>query len=402
MNVKISVFQSSLKHSPALSDETARFLQEIKARLNTNLKFAPLNDYDCDVKLLFVQTGGSEGLFLKNLDSLQEPYYILTNGANNSLAASMEILTYLNLHGKQGEILHGDADYIADRIKCIQETSAVINRLKQSYLGVIGKPSAWLIASVPDYKKVRKAFGVTLLDIPLSEVERAVNDLERTAEPDLNGYKPFDKTELRKAELIRVALQKVVQKHRLNGFTIRCFDLLSSLKSTGCLALAKFNEDGVTATCEGDVATMLSMHIASLVSGKSCFQANPSRLDTKSNTIVFAHCTVPFDMLEDYCFDTHFESGIGVAVKGKLKEQRITVFRLSQDLKRYFVSGGEILNNLDDGNLCRTQINVKMDRPVTELLSNPCGNHHVILYGDHTERIDRIMKILLRNNDINR
>lgn len=402
MNVKISVFQSSLKHSPALSDETARFLQEIEARLNTNLKFAPLNDYDCDVKLLFVQTGGSEGLFLKNLDSLQEPYYILTNGANNSLAASMEILTYLNLHGKPGEILHGDADYIADRIKCIQETSAVINRLKQSYLGVIGKPSAWLIASVPDYKKVRKAFGVTLLDIPLSEVERAVNGLEQTAEPDLNGYKPFDKTELRKAELIRVALQKVVQKHRLNGFTIRCFDLLSSLKSTGCLALAKFNEDGVTATCEGDVATMLSMHIASLVSGKSCFQANPSRLGTKSNTIVFAHCTVPFDMLEDYCFDTHFESGIGVAVKGKLKEQRITVFRLSQDLKRYFVSGGEILNNLDDGNLCRTQINVKMDRPVTELLSNPCGNHHVILYGDHTERIDRIMKILLRNNDINR
>ncbi len=45
MNVKISVFQSSLKHSPALSDETARFLQEIEARLNTNLRFSPLNDY---------------------------------------------------------------------------------------------------------------------------------------------------------------------------------------------------------------------------------------------------------------------------------------------------------------------------------------------------------------------
>lgn len=398
MNVKISVFQSSLKHSPALSDETARFLREIEARLGASLQFAPLEDYDCDVKLLFVQTGGSEGLFLKSIDSLQEPYYILTNGANNSLAASMEILTYLNLHGKRGEILHGNADYIADRIKRIQETSAVVNRLKQSHLGVIGEPSEWLIASVPDYEKVREKFGVTLLDIPLGEVESAVCELMQTEKPDLNGYKSFDKAELRKAELIRVALRKIVQKYRLNGFTIRCFDLLSSLKSTGCLALARFNAEGVTATCEGDVAAMLSMHLATLVSGKSCFQANPSRMDTEKNSIVFAHCTAPFDMLEDYRFDTHFESGIGVAVKGRLKEGRVTVFRLSQDLKRYFVSGGEILNNLDDSNLCRTQINVKMDTPVTELLTNPCGNHHVILYGDYAERLDRIMKLLLNSN----
>lgn len=395
MKIKISAFHSALKHSPDSDGEIRRFLQEIEEASGCALEFAPLEDYDCDVKLLFVQTGGSEGLFLKNSDKLQEPYYILTNGANNSLAASMEILTYINLHGKRGEILHGNAHYIADRIKAIGETASVIKRLKQACLGVIGKPSDWLIASVPDYGEVRDKLGVTLKDIPLSKVEETVNGLQ-SSEIDLSGYKKFDESELRKAALIREALKKIINEYSLDGLTVRCFDLLSSLKSTGCLALAELNADGTVATCEGDVTAMLSMYVAKLITGKSCFQANPSRIDTENNSVIFAHCTVPFDMVEDYSFDTHFESGIGVAVKGKLKRQTVTVFRLSRDLNRFFVSTGEICDNLNDANLCRTQINVRMDAPVVGLLTNPCGNHHVIMYGDYAGPVTRVMNALLR------
>lgn len=394
MKVKIFAFQSVLKHSPDFKSEIASFLQDIEHKLGTSLEFAGIDDYDCDVKLLFVQTGGSEGLFLKNIDKLQEPFYILTNGANNSLAASMEILTYLNLHGKKGEILHGSTSYIADRIKTIAEADSVLKQLKKSCLGVIGQPSDWLISSVPDYGEVQKKLGVKIVDIPLSEVEAKVN--KATAEPDLNGYKPFGKSELIKAAQIRDALYEIVKEHNLNGLTIRCFDLLSSLKSTGCLALAELNAKGVIGTCEGDVAAMLSMYIATLISDKSCFQANPSRMDTQNNSIVFAHCTAPFDMLEDYCFDTHFESGIGVAVKGKMKKGKVTLFRISGDLKKFFVSGGEICNTLEESNLCRTQIKVRLDKPVTELLTNPCGNHHIIIYGDYTKEIELIMNTLLK------
>ena len=87
MKVKIFAFQSVLKHSPDFKSEIASFLQDIEKKLGTTLEFAEADDYDCDVKLLFIQTGGSEGLFLKTIDKLQEPFYILTNVANNSLAA---------------------------------------------------------------------------------------------------------------------------------------------------------------------------------------------------------------------------------------------------------------------------------------------------------------------------
>lgn len=394
MNIKIATFQSSLRHSPEFNKEISDFIRTVETALGDKLVFAELDDYDCDLKLIFVQTGGSEGYFLQNFDKLQEPYYILTNGGNNSLAASLEILTYLNLKNKKGEVLHSDAEYIAKRIKTLAQNNKIIKQLKSARLGVIGKPSDWLISSVPDYRAVKEKLGITLVDVPLNKVEKLATT-PHPAKISASDYKEFNANDMQTSISIYDAIAQIAETERLDGVTIRCFDLLSSLKGTGCLALAELNRRGIIGTCEGDVAAMISMYIAKLVSGQSNFQANPSRLDTKNNRAIFAHCTVPFDMVTDYRFDTHFESGIGVAIKGELKTDKITVFRISSDMKRYFVSSGRILANTDDKNLCRTQIDVALDKPVTDLLTAPCGNHHVILYGDYAEQIDGLMKALI-------
>ena len=394
MNIKIATFQSSLRHSPEFNKEISDFIRAVETALGDKLVFADLDDYDCDLKLIFVQTGGSEGFFLQNFDKLQEPYYILTNGGNNSLAASLEILTYLNLKNKKGEVLHGDAEYIAKRIQTLAQTNKIIKQLHSARLGVLGKPSDWLISSVPDYRVVKEKLGLTLVDVPLNKVEKLATT-PHPAKIKASDYKAFNAEDMGKSISIYDAIAQIAEENHLDGVTIRCFDLLSSLKGTGCLALAELNRRGIIGTCEGDVAAMISMYIAKLVSGQSNFQANPSRLDTKNNRAIFAHCTVPFDMVTDYRFDTHFESGIGVAIKGELKTDKITVFRMSSDLKRYFVSSGRIVANTDDKNLCRTQIDVALDKPVTDLLTAPCGNHHVILYGDYAEQIDSLMKTLI-------
>lgn len=391
MTVKFSTLKSRLKHSPDFDAEIGKFLKDIENNLSKNLVEAQIDDYDCDLKLIFVQTGGSEGLFLENFSKLQPPYYILTNGSNNSLASSLEILTFLNKIGAKGEILHGSAQYIAKRI---QELS-VINRAKRKIngakLGVIGKPSNWLIASVPDYDEIKNKFNITLKDIPLEEIEsKCLNEREHPHE-----FNDFDKKEINKALDIYDAIKETVNLNRLNGITIRCFDLLSSLRSTGCLALAKLNDEGMIGTCEGDVMAMISMLVANALTNQSTFQANPSRIDVEKNTIVFAHCTLPLGMTKGFRLDTHFESGIGVAIKGKLRKERITVFRMSADLKSYFVSNGEIIDNLNEPNLCRTQIEVHLDKDVSTLLKTPCGNHHIIMYGEWANAIDELMRELL-------
>lgn len=382
MNVKVSTFQSRLQHSLSFNEEIACFTQAIEAELGCKLNYAPLEDYDCDIKLIFVQTGGSEGFFLQNFGKLREPYYLLTNGANNSLAASLEILTYLNSRGKKGEILHGSANYIAQRIKQLALIDKAKNRLKNSRLGVVGHPSDWLIASSPQYAQVTEKLGITLVDIPMDEVEKPVISAAPTTDTDTS-------------EAIYNSLKQITAKYRLDGLTLRCFDLLTSLKGTGCLALAKLNAEGIIGTCEGDIMAMISMLAANAVSGQSTFQANPSRIDTDNNTIVFAHCTAPLDMLTTYRYDTHFESGIGVAIKGELQTGRATILRIADDLKRYYVTQGDILENLDDKSLCRTQIRIRLDTPVTNLLTAPCGNHHIIVYGEHAETIKNLLDSLL-------
>jgi L-fucose isomerase-like protein len=163
--------------------------------------------------------------------------------------------------------------------------------------------------------------------------------------------------------------------------------LLSKIKTTACLGLAKLNENKICCSCEGDIPTLISMHILKQITGQVGFQANPSKIDIENKKMIFAHCTLPLDMTKSYKYDTHFESGIGVAIKGELKEETITIFKLSNNLKDYFVTTGKIIRNLNESNLCRTQIEIEVDENIEYFLNRPYGNHHLIIYGNHKDEI---------------
>ena len=175
------------------------------------------------------------------------------------------------------------------------------------------------------------------------------------------------------------ALKVLVARYRLDGLTLRCFDLLTALHNTGCLALARLNAEGVTATCEGDIPAMLSMAVARALTGRSSFQVNLSRIE--GDRLLFAHCTVPLDIVRDYCYDTHFESGIGVAIHGELPEGPVTLFKISPDFRRVFRREARLVANPYGDNLCRTQVVVEAPGAAAYFLQEPIGNHHIIIPG---------------------
>lgn len=385
MKVNIFPLVSSLHNESKINENTARLLSELMSTGELEFRITPIEElYDGDLALILVQSGGSEGLFLERFNSLKAPFYLLTYGNNNSLPASLEILSYLKDNNLEGEVLHGSNAYIVGRIKELTKCEAT------SRLGVVGKPSDWLIASNVDYATAKRLHGVELVDIP---IERVIGDYHYQESVNDWGLSfNYDKAELDKALRLHKVLESLKEEYNLSGLTIRCFDLLGTIGTTACLSLALLNQEGTVATCEGDVPTMISMEILSKILGKPSFQANPSRIDVKGNKIVFAHCTLPLNMVKDYYLDTHFESGIGVAIKGYLNEERVTIFKLSRNLKDYFVTTGTIVRNLEEDNLCRTQIEVRLDEGTEYFLTRPYGNHHVILYGDHKEDIVNYMK----------
>jgi L-fucose isomerase-like protein len=196
------------------------------------------------------------------------------------------------------------------------------------------------------------------------------------------------------ANQIYDALKTIVERHQLQGLTLRCFDLLTAVRNTGCMALARLNAEGIVAGCESDIPAMLSMKIAQALIGVSGFQANPANIDPETGEMLFAHCTIPLNMVERYEFDTHFESGIGVGIRGYMKEGPVTIFKVSGDLSRSFVAEGELLRCQAKPDLCRTQLVIRLANPkqASYFLTNPIGNHHIVLPSHQAELLNSFLR----------
>lgn len=118
MKINIYPLTSSLHNETNLNNDTKLFLESLEEIDHNEYKVVSLDRlYEADLSLILIRSGGSEELFLNNIKSFKKPIYLLTYGFNNSLAASIEILSYLNMNNITAEILHGSPTYITSRIK---------------------------------------------------------------------------------------------------------------------------------------------------------------------------------------------------------------------------------------------------------------------------------------------
>ena len=397
-NIAIYTLTSELHDVHAISAATQEFLDSL--HLDYDYKEDDYDDFGtAPLSIIYVRTGGTEGIFRRLLPTLQRqsraPFYLLTSGKSNSLAASLEILSYLRQQDIRGEVIHGEPGHITRRIHLLEQVALAVRQLEGCRVGVVGKPSDWLISSQADYAAVRQRAGIEIIDIPMQEL---LDTIQQTPleDPQIESSEKHIHEALPVAHQIYVALKKLAEKYQLQGLTIRCFDLLTSVHNTGCLALARLNSEGICAGCEGDVPTLLTMMLTRAVTGVSGFQANPAHINPVSGKLLFAHCTIPFNMVERYELDTHFESGIGVGIRGFMKSGPITIAKVSGNLSRHFLTEGQLLRCEGKPDLCRTQMVIQLDNPeqARYFLTDPIGNHHVIIPGRLREVLEELLTTL--------
>lgn len=167
MNIAIYTLTSELHDEQAVSAVTREFLDSLD--VTYEFKGNDYSDYSShSLDLIYVRTGGTEGIFRRLLSKLQaksaHPYYLLTSGKSNSLAASMEILSYLRQNNLKGEIIHGHPDYISKRIGLLAKVGEARGRLEGCKLGIIGEPSDWLISSHADSEAVTPQHDILFPD----------------------------------------------------------------------------------------------------------------------------------------------------------------------------------------------------------------------------------------------
>lgn len=397
MKIGLVPLISSVHDQERIEQTLTGFMEGLNQFDITELSFNQLDEVEeYDLVLVFVKSGGTENQFKDIYHRLPQPVYLLSTSLHNSLAASMEILSWIKSRGGKGEIIHGNSEQIKSRLMALSSINQTWQKMSSATLGLVGEPSDWLIAGRVNPEKVRERWGLRIMKIKMEELIELYHQIDSARAREVGqkfvegsrGMVENSEEDLYQASRVYLALKEIVLRYDLNALTLRCFDLVTELKTTGCLALSLLNNEGLIAGCEGDISATVSMLLAYYLTGRLPFMANPVSLDQEQRTVNFAHCTVATGLAKGYKIRSHFESGIGVGIQGMLTPGPVTIFKVGgKDLGEYMVKTGEILENIGNPNACRTQIKVRLITGLDYFLTRPLANHHIIIPGDYSDLI---------------
>ena len=349
---------------------------------DSDIPFKVSDSFIAENQVVAVLSGGTEAMFLdlvkdQKID-LKRPVYLMVSGFSNSVAAALEILSFIRQRKGMAKIMQHPKDIVfvddSDTVSLTRmPLDKVLKNEKKQRLGVVGKSSDWLIASQVDYAEVLKTMNCELVDIPFEELSSL-----GVVDPGMKG-----------AEAIYERLKEIIAKHKLDGITVRCFDLFKTVKNTGCIAISKLNDEGIPAGCEGDIPVLLTLMVCKKLTGEPGWMGSPARVQNDGQ-ILLAKCTIALKMTKKHEFTSHFESGIGVAIHGEVEPGEYTLVKLSPDMKRLLAVNVAVTRCQYEKNLCRTQIWIQSTPIVSQyLLSNPLSDHHVLIKGHHAAKFWR-------------
>lgn len=330
--------------------------------------------------VIWFLSGGTEHKVLDRIES-KNRYCFLASRNGNSWAAATEVKAYLNEKGINTKL------FDVDKLQSLSELERFLMppaSEKKARLGVIGGISDWLVSSIPDEDLLDDLLDIELVNftwdefLALPEGEDFCNFAENFGR---FGHESFA------SELSLVKkFDTLIKQNNLDAVTVGCFGLIGKVGNTICLPVSAMNDYGFPAACEGDLCSATGMMIVKRLTGKIPWMANLSFADKEA--AVFSHCTVQKNLLDKMEITTHYETGKYAAVKGEMKKQNVTIFRIDRKLEYCFLSLGEIIDNCDSPFACRTQVKVKMTSKGLFLLREfPLGNHHLIIDGDCTDAI---------------
>lgn len=403
MVINLITFASLLHRQASVRSSHEVILTELEKYFIVNLiDYQDINKLSPDdFSVIFVATGGVERLVIQHFEQLPRPAILLADGMQNSLAAALEISSWLRSRGMKSEILHGELPEIIKRIIVLHSNFMAQRSLFGMRIGVIGAPSNWLIASNVDYLLSKRRWGVEYVDIPLEHIyenyEQTTDDEVGEACASLAGKalacREATPEDMIKAMRLYRTVKKVVEEENLSAITLSCFRLIEQTGTTGCLALALLNDEGIIAGCEGDLQSIFTMLAVKVLTGKPSFMANPSLINARTNEIVLAHCTVGITQAEKFIIRNHFETESGIGIQGLMPTGDVTIVKCgSESLDEYYLTTGTLTENTNYINMCRTQVRIKLNSPVDYFLKNPLGNHHIMLHGNYEKILDEFLQ----------
>jgi len=284
-----------------------------------------------------------------------------------------------------------------------------------------GFPSVASLTGVTDLKDLEERLGVTVTMLPYKALAETMEGTlsDRTAAREAGAQADelirgavetyVDRDYVVRSLLFQRAIERLMDAHTCNAFTIECFEFCSSRlpekwKITPCLVHTLFKDRGVASSCEGDMGALLAMRLLMSVSGKSSHLGN---MFLRDRSVVEINHSAPgirmngFDQPGlPYKLGRFVQSGWGTkAVVDFMRngEKRVTVARMHPNAKQVLVMKGTLVSaaGWDKDNLgCSVAAFVKPaetgNGEAFVRKQTGYGNHLVWVYGDYAEAMRQL------------
>lgn len=291
-------------------------------------------------------------------------------------------------------------------VEAFLRAAYAVNTLFYSKIGLFGYTSMSIYTGTFDHVLMRYLVGpeVEQMDaysliraaeaVPEEEVAQAIAKLTKTA-PVMEDVKAH---KLYKTMALYVALKAFCAEHNWTAVNVKCqYEFSKEYRVVPCVALSLLADEGVVASCEGDMLCTVSQMILTAITG--CTSTYGDSLSQEGNVIKFSPCGfMPFSMaapgvrVQKFMEHPGFS---GIQVCGVMRPQRVTFLRLVEDVGSYHLvygTGSGLPTEPRGG--CMPALDVELDGDANELCKHYAGQHYALVYGDWADELESFAKLM--------
>ncbi|MCL5071529.1 MAG: hypothetical protein M1308_11635 [Actinobacteria bacterium] len=390
--------------TPAIAEETANnFIKK-----------------DVDLFILNIGTFVDDLRIMPLVINCKKPFIIWCNDINAfniSITGAQNIIPNLYDLKLDYRFIYGDFDdeIALKKLQSFTRASFIKNMLRKTKIGYFGGHPSIMTSLTIDEIAIKKFFGISLYnfgneDIFLESKKISKAESKKMWEKIKSAAGKIDASEdlgLINSSIL-VYLLKIVKEKGLNSVSVNCFP---HLKGKVCIPIARLNDMGISAGCEGDLDSTIIMHVLYNLSGKTVANGDQLKifnLDKPDNFMMFTHCGAGGFTLaanqEEVSIHTDFETGKGIAVYFPERiPGEVTVVNMhgSREGYRMFFTKGKVLDiNLMkyyEGNPMGIQFNFNIRDMLEKIAYGGFGHHWSIGYGNYIEELTELCRLLKIN-----
>lgn len=360
---------------------------------------------DAAALMICIATWSEDHHLLDLLSMVDKPVILRAYPARDtgSLCCAHQIGAVFTDIGKTYDFIYGEPDdaACAEKAKRIALPHALADCMGKVRMGAIGGRVKGMTEIAYDEFSIKQKLGARIVNIDEKELTgKVAKTTDAEAEKLLAEKKDLlagcsilsDHASMLESMKYYSAMKQLCDEYSLSALSVKCY---TTYMGKVCLGYSILAEEGIVASCEGDVTNALTMKLLNELSGKPVNNTDLLYLDEVKNTILFAHCgssgfsiaggeieLAPVRLAE-----------CGVCARFVMAPGKVTAVNICGHGEKFRLSvmTGEALPCSMEfpGNPTVIRFDKNVEEINEEIMKNGIGHHWMVGYGDFRSELKR-------------